>query len=399
MTEPTLPYDLLLHGGTIIDPETNARRKASVAVLNGAIAAIGPDLQLRHAQRIVDVNGKFVTPGLIDFHAHGYWGATYDGLKVDPVAGRSGVTTWVDAGSSGAATFPAFREYVIAPSRTRILPFLNLCATGIIYRGVMEFEDLRFADVRFAIETIEAHRDLIVGIKIRLDRGTVGNNNDHPLWLAREVADHVGLPIMVHIGTPPPALHQILAGLRAGDIITHAFRGDERGIGGIVINGKIRPEVWEARARGVHFDIGHGAGSFGIPAARIALAEGFLPDTISTDLHQLSIQPGLAVDLPTVLSKFMALGMSLEEVIQRATVAPARALGRTDQIGSFRIGAPADLAVFDLVDGDFIFHDVLGNSITGTQQLRNTLTLRGGGEMERDLDYGPLPLFTASRSL
>jgi dihydroorotase len=337
-----------------------------------------------------------VTPGLVDLHAHGYWGVTYDGLRVDAVAGRSGVTTWVDAGSAGAATFPGFRRYVIEPSATRILPFLNLCAVGIIYRGVPEFNDLRFADVAFAVETIEAHRDLIVGVKLRLGRGIVRDNADHPIWLAREVADHVGLPIMVHIGEPPPPLHQILAALRAGDVVTHCFRGDARGIGGIVLNGKVRREVREARERGVRFDVGHGAGSFGFPAATAALEDGFPPDTISSDLHQQSIL-GPAHDLPTVMSKFLALGLSLDEVVRRTTLVPAQVLRRDVGIGTLREGAPADLAVFELQTGEHTFVDVLGTTVVGSHRLTNVMTLRAGLEMDRTQDYGPLPLFVRPR--
>jgi dihydroorotase len=403
------PYDLLLRGGEVLDPEQGTRRAADVAVEAGRIAVVAPSLPVNGVRRVVDVAGKLVTPGLIDLHAHGYWGVTYDGLRVDAVAGRSGVTTWVDAGSAGAATFPGFRRYVIEASQTRILPFLNLCAVGIIYRGVMEFEDLRFADVGFAVETVEAHRDLIVGIKLRLGRGIVGNNDDHPIWLAREVADQVQLPMMVHIGDPPPTLPRLLEAMGPGDVVTHCFRGGAEGLGGIVLRSGIRPEVRAARERGVLFDVGHGAGGFSFATAQAALDAGFEPDTISSDLHQQSIVAA-ARDLPHVLSKFLALGMSLEQVIAKATVAPARVLRREaaatgstaliadlQHLGTLRTGAPADLAVFSLEHGDFAFEDVRGERLSGTTRLVPEMTIRAGRAVEPEGDYGPLPLFRRAR--
>jgi dihydroorotase len=404
-----LPYDLLLRGGEVLDPEQGTRRVADVAVEAGRIAAVAPALPANGARRVVEVAGKLVTPGLIDLHAHGYWGVTYDGLRVDAVAGRSGVTTWVDAGSAGAATFPGFRRYVIEASQTRILPFLNLCAVGIIYRGVMEFEDLRFADVGFAVETVEAHRDLIVGIKLRLGRGIVGNNDDHPIWLAREVADQVQLPMMVHVGDPPPTLPRLLEAMGPGDVVTHCFRGGAEGLGGIVLRSGIRPEVRAARERGVLFDVGHGAGGFSFATARAALDAGFEPDTISSDLHQQSIVAA-ARDLPHVLSKFLALGMPLEQVIAKATVAPARVLRREaaatgstapiadlQHLGTLRAGAPADLAVFSLEHGEHVFEDVRGERLSGATRLVPEMTIRAGRVMEPEGDHGPLPLFRRAR--
>jgi dihydroorotase len=401
-------YDLLLKGGRVFDPEVAQAFTADVAVAGGRIAAVGPGLPVAGATRLLDVGGKLVTPGLIDLHAHGYWGVGYDGLRVDAVAGRSGVTTWVDAGSAGAATFPGFRQYVVEPSQTRIVPFLNLCAVGIIYRGVQEFEDLRFADVAFAVEMIEEHRDLIAGIKLRLGRGIVGDNDDHPIWLAREVADLTGLPIMVHFGEPPPTLRRLLEALGPGDIVTHCFRGSRWGTGSILARGVLRPEVRAARERGVRFDVGHGAGGFNVDVARAALDAGFLPDTISSDLHQVSIR-GAARDLPHVLSKFLALGMPIEDVLRRATLVPAQTINRDpatvdaaglagqDGIGTMRPGAPADLAVFDLEQGECTFSDTLGQSFGGTRQLRAVLTLRAGLTLAQTPGHGDLPIFTRPR--
>ena len=388
--------DLILRGGDVLDPASGRRERADVAIRDALIDSVGPDLRADAGTRIVDVSGKLVTTGLIDLHAHGFWGITYDGLRVDAVAGRSGVTTWVDAGSSGAQTFPGFKRYVVEASRTRIAPFLNVCATGIIYRGVEEFNDLRHADVAFAIETILEHRDLIAGVKVRLGRSTVGDNDDSPLWLAREVADQTELPLMVHVADPPPTVPRILEALKTGDILTHCFRANSWGGGTVIMHGKIRPEVAAARARGVLFDIGHGAGGFSFDVARAALDQGFPPDTISSDLHQSSIQ-GAARDLPNVLSKFLALGMPLAEVIRRATTEPAKSIRRPDNLGTLTPGAPADVAVFELEQGDFEFSDVRGVKVKGTQRLTNLLTFCQGHEMPRDGDPGLLPAFTRPR--
>jgi dihydroorotase len=388
--------DVLLRGGDVLDPETGRRNRAGVRLRDGLVAGVGASLEADTGVRVVDVSGKLVLPGLIDLHAHGFWGITYDGLRVDAVAGRSGVTTWVDAGSSGAQTFPGFKRYVIDASRTRIVPLLNVCATGIIYRGVEEFNDLRHADVGFAIETILEHRDLIAGVKVRLGRSTVGDTDDSPLWLAREVADQTELPLVVHVADPPPTVPRILAALRAGDVVTHCFRANSWGGGTVLLHGKIRPEIKDARERGVLFDIGHGGGGFSFDVARAALDQGFPPDTISSDLHQSSIQ-GSAKDLPNVLSKFLALGMPLAEVIRRATAEPAKVLRRTDGLGTLRAGAPADVAVFDLEEGEFEFSDVRGVRLKGAQRLTNMMTFCRGEEMARDGDPGLMPAFTRPR--
>ncbi len=388
--------DLLLHGGEVLDPGDGSTRVADVLIRDRMIAEVGADLAAPAGARVLDVAGKLVTPGLIDLHAHGFWGITFDGLNVDAVAGRSGVTTWVDAGSSGAQTFPGFKRYVIEASRTRIVPFLNVCATGIIYRGVEEFLDLRHADVGFAIETVLEHRELIAGVKVRLGRSTVGDNDDSPLWLAREVADQTELPLMVHVADPPPTVPRILAALKQGDIVTHCFRANSWGGGTVLMHGKIRTEIAEARSRGVLFDIGHGAGGFSFDVARAALDQGFAPDTISSDLHQSSIQ-GAAKDLPNVLSKFLALGMPLAEVIRRATLEPAKAIRRAGQLGALLPDAPADVAVFEVQEGDHEFADVRGVKVRGSQRLVNTLTLSQGHEMPRDGDPGIVPAFGRRR--
>ncbi|MCI0528550.1 MAG: amidohydrolase/deacetylase family metallohydrolase, partial [Nitrospira sp.] len=300
-------------------------------------------------------------------------------VEADPIAARSGVTTLVDAGSAGAANFLGFRLHVIERSRCRILPFLHIAYTGLscfgYIPGLGELQDLRYGDVGKAIEVAKEHTDLVVGIKVRLDRVATGSNGMAALWLAREAADAIDKPLMVHTAYPPPTRMEILPALRSGDIVTHIFRGEPGSI--LTRNGKIRPEVYTLQERHVITDLGHGVGSFTFETARQALAQGFRPDVLSTDIHQLNIN-GPVYDLPTTLSKFLNLGLTLEEVITMSTLHPARAIGYEGKLGTLKPGVPADVAVFELQEGSFEFFDVDKKVMKGTQRLVSKLTIRDG---------------------
>jgi dihydroorotase len=360
--------DLIIKGGRVIDPANGRNEVTEIAFGDGRVAAIGSGMPLR-AEQTVEANGLIVVPGLIDLHTHVYWGGTSLGVEAADIAQRSGTTTFVDAGSAGPGNFHGFRRHVIEPSEFRILPFLNVSFPGIFAFSaavmVGEAADLRLLDPRECVRVIEANSDLIVGVKVRVGRTAGGNSGVAPLDMAIEVAEEVGLPVMAHLDHPPPSRLDVLSRLRRGDIITHCFRPFPNAP--VSADGRIREEVMEARRRGVVFDIGHGGGSFGFRTAEMMLEAGFLPDVISSDVHALSVN-GPAFDQLVTMSKFLALGVELGAVIRAGTAAPAAALER-DDIGTLAVGAAGDAALLQLVDGDFEFRDVLGETRRGRQQL------------------------------
>src|SRR5580704_16934610 len=351
-----MSFDLVLRNGRVIDPSQKIDGVTDVAFSGGKVAAIGDGLDAGGAD-VRNVAGRIVTPGLIDLHTHVYWGGTSLGIDAEMFARKSAVTTCVDTGSAGPGNFAGFRKHVIEPSAIRILPFLHVSFAGIYGFSskimVGEGHDIRLLAARDCLEVVEANRDLIVGIKVRLGRTASGAAGIVPLDVAEQVADQTGLPMMVHIDEPPPSYEAVVERLRPGDVLTHCFRPFPNS----PINGKgeVKPALIEARKRGVLFDIGHGMGSFSWKTARAMIDNGFLPDTISSDVHALCID-GPAYDQVTTLSKFLALGMSLPDVIAASTVNAARALSRPD-LGSFKPGSVGDASILSLDDGAFPLED------------------------------------------
>ena len=381
------PYDLLLAGGTLLDPAQGTRAATNVAFAAGNVAAVGPHLSAADAKDTVDCSGRIVAPGMIDLHVHVFWGVSHYGIEPDPHCVAKGVTTAVDAGSAGADTFPGFRKYVIDVSATRLFAQLNISSQGMLTKEIGELDDLRHASVPKAIAMIERHRDVILGVKVRLTRNSIVSRESgiRPLYLAREAADAVRLPIMVH---PQDAwcdsLDDILAVMRGGDILTHCFHGDSHGI--LDGDGKVRRSVREAIERGVIFDVGHGRGSFSWEVAERALEQGIGPTTISSDLHVYNVD-GPVYDLATTVSKFLHLGLSLEDALHKVTATPARVLGMADQIGTLRVGAWGDAVVFDQQQGQFELHDARGETRVGRQRLVPTAVVRGG-KLYREIAAG-----------
>ncbi len=359
---------LILTGGRIIDPANSRDEIADIAFKDGKVAEIGPELS-REGAEIVSVAGKIVTSGLIDLHTHVYWGGTSLGVDAGQVARTSGTATFVDAGSSGPGNFHGFRRHVIEPSPVRILPILNVSHAGIFAFSttvmVGECADLRLLDPRDCVRVVNANRDLIVGVKVRVGRTAGGNSGIAPLDMAIEVAEEVGLPVMAHLDHPPPSRIEVLSRLRRGDILTHCFRPFPNAP--VAPDGSVREEVAAARERGIVFDIGHGGGSFGFRTAEGMLAAGFLPDVISSDIHALSIN-GPAYDQITTMSKLLSLGMDLTAVIRAGTCAPAAAVGR-DDLGHLGVGSVGDASIIDLTEGAFDYRDVLGETRHGRQRL------------------------------
>jgi dihydroorotase len=385
-----MPIDLLLAGGRVVDVGGGHVGHFDVAVKGGRIAAVGPSLPHHSVREVVDVTGRLVTPGLVDLHTHVYPGATYWGIHPDPVAWQTGVTTWVDAGSAGAWGIDALRAAVTA-YRVRVPVLLHISALGLIGR-TGESTDLALVDTDAALDAIARHPDLVVGVKVRIDRETVGANGVRPLERALDVARAAGLPVMVHVADPPPGPDDVLPLLRPGDILTHCASG-------VAATGA-GPLMREACARGVLFDLAHGAGSFAFDVLEEQLAAGLAPDTVSTDLHA-RCRYGPVFDLPTTMAKLRAVGVPLEDVVAAATATPAAALRLPGGVGTFAVGAPADVAVFAVEEGPFPVVDTHGQVREAPERLVNVATYVAGRLLPPALPEPPpswIPLTGAQRA-
>ncbi|MEW5975603.1 MAG: amidohydrolase/deacetylase family metallohydrolase [Acidobacteriota bacterium] len=372
-------FDLLVKGGKVIDPSQQLSGLRDIGIRDGKVAAVEENISDDQAIQVLDAHGRIVTPGLIDVHVHVYEGVAPLGIPADPNCIAKGVTTVVDAGSAGAHTFPGFRRHVVNVVDTRVFALLNISVVGqstlSLDNPFGELLNLGYANPQLAIRTIERNRDVILGVKVRLSRNIAGDHDLEALKLAKEAASAVGLPLMIHIGDTHTSLPVILSELTKGDVVTHSFRGGEGGI--LDDRGKVLKEVRSAMARGIHFDVGHGAGSFSFDTAEKALKQDVVPGTISSDVHQFNIN-GPVFDLATTLSKFLYLGLTLDEVIQRATTNPAHLFGFPKGLGSLRVGADADIALFSLIEGDFQFEDALKQTRLGHQKLVPVATVKAG---------------------
>jgi dihydroorotase len=367
-------YDLLLKGGHVIDPKNKISATRDVAIKNGRIAAVEADIPATKALRTVDVSGLYVTPGLVDLHVHVYagTGTQYTGpssVRPDDHTFRSGVTTVVDAGSSGWRNFEDFKKLIIDNARTRVLALLNIVGAGM---GGADEQNLKDMDPAKAAEMAAKHKDLIVGFKSAHYAGPEWT----PVENAVKAGEIAGLPIMVDFGRfrpERPFEDLVTKKLRPGDMYTHTYLSS---VPMLDDAGKVRPFLFEARKRGVLFDAGHGGGSFLFRQAVPAIQQGFVPDSISTDLHIGSMNGAMQTML-TTMSKFVNMGMTLDDVILRSTWNPARQIKRED-LGHLSVGATADIAVLRLAKGDFGFVDVNGARMQGTQKLEGELTTHDG---------------------
>jgi dihydroorotase len=370
-------YDLLLQGGRVVDAKNRLSAVRDVAIKDGKIAAVAERLDPKTALKTVNAAGLYVTPGLIDMHEHNYAGTGERGswagdnsVYPDGFTFRVGVTTVADAGGAGWRNFEDFKSRVIDRSKTRVLAFLNIVGAGM--RGARFENDVEDMQVAPAVEMAKKYKGLIIGIKCAHYAG--------PDWVAIERAvaagTQAGIPIMVDFGEDRPTrpLQELLSSkLRPGDIYTHSFSGARRELGE---DGKLNPGMIEGRKRGVIFDVGHGATSFTWRVAAAAMKQGFYPDSISSDLHSESMNTGLK-DLLNVMSKFLALGMSVDDVIARVTWHPAREIGQ-EQLGNLSPGAPADVTVLRVENGSFGFTDSMGARLDGKQKFVAELTIRNG---------------------
>lgn len=369
---PRRAFDLVISGGHVIDPASGLDAPRDIGITGGVVARVADRIAAEEGRRVVDATGKIIAPGLIDTHVHVYDGVAQVGVQAEAVGIAKGVTTLIDAGSAGATTFAGFHEYVIRPSRTRVYALLNISTPGMTVPN--ELSDLRYVDPDAAVRTIESNRDVIVGIKVRMLSGIPGGGDVEVMRRTREAADAAGVPVVVHIGGQTSPLPRILEYLRPGDVVTHTLRRR----GSILdTDGSVYPEVREAVARGVHLDIGHGRGNLDFDTAEAVLAQGVQPTTISSDVHRGNVA-GPVFGLPTTLSKFLNMGMTLPDVIRAATSSPA---GIFDLgFGSLSEGAVADLSVFELVAGTYEFVDSGGKRRSATRRLVPYVTLLGGRE-------------------
>ena len=366
----------VLRGGRVIDPANGVDRVADLVL--GKDEILGLDVPEPDGAQVIDCQGSIVTPGMIDLHVHVYWGGTSLGVKPEDFADKSACTTLVDAGSAGPGNFTGFREHVIERSRVRILAYLHVSFAGIYGFGgrimVGESHDMRLMAAREAAAVATAHPGVIVGIKVRIGAHASGPSGIAPLDVAQDVADRTGLPLMVHIDEPPPSYSDVVARLRKGDVLTHCFRpfpnapchGD----------GRVRDAVLAARERGVIFDIAHGMGSFSWDSARKMDAAGFRPDVISSDIHAFCIN-GPAHDNLNVMTKFLALGWSVKDVIAAASIAPARVLSRPD-LGHLGNTAQPEASVIRQTPGSVDLADVTGEVVNYDSILTPVGTVSGG---------------------
>ena len=366
-------FDLLIRGGTVLDPAAGVKRRADVGISGDKIAAIEDNIAADRGRDVVDAKGLFVTPGLVDLHTHCYYGGTGLGTDPEPIAARSGVTTWVDAGSFGCLQTEGFRKFIVKPSQVRIFGYVYLYPDN--RNPDMDAVKYVRSFMKRTGETVTSNRDILLGVKLQVGSNMNGRYSYDFLKIARELCDTYKIPLMTHISFAPPETDQVMELMKPGDVITHCYNRHTLGI--LDENGKVKKSVRDARARGVLFDVGHGLGSFNFEAARKALADGFVADTISTDIYTLNVN-GPVYDMPTTMSKLMHLGMSFDDVLSRTTIAPAKIINRVEGMGTLKVGGPADIALLAIEEGSFPLTDSQKNTVNAKQRVVSKLTICRG---------------------
>jgi dihydroorotase len=341
-------YDLVIRGGEVLDPSQGLRGKRDVAIKNAKIAAIEREIPAEMGAQTLDAAGRLVVPGLVDLHAHVYPQGSAIGLPADELVPFTSTTTYVSAGDAGGNNFSAFKHYVIGQARSRIYAFVHISAIGLAGFPVGEMKEIEYANVDLAAKTMAENPDVVLGVKVRETIEVVGTNGIEPLRRARLAAERAG---------------------------THSYSGAGNNT---VQDGKVIAAALEAKKRGVLIDVGHGGGSFSYAVAEPAIQQGLVPDTISSDIHAYSgNSPGMPF-LPWVMSKFLNMGFSLEQVISLATEKPAKIIGKVDKLGTLQVGAPGDVAILELVEGAVEFVDTVKNTRKGTRYLKPVQTIRAG---------------------
>jgi len=384
MTAPSPAYDLVLNGGTLLDPAQGIHNRRDIAFKDGLVANVAERIEPASGATAVDVSGKLITPGLIDLHGHFYHGGNSTAVHPDQICLSSGTTTGVDAGSAGFNNYLAMRDYVFPAHRTRLLAFLHIGGVGLALNRMLGggLHDMRVIDVDQTADAIKNNPGFCFGVKVRMHFNAVAPWNAHEaMKAARAAADLSGTKLMVHVSGTPISLPEVLAYLGPGDISTHAFNGNPESI--LDGRGKLRPEVRAAADRGVVMDVAHAGVHCDVEVVRASMEQGLLPDTISTDIH--NPPPDRTVYLMNdLVSKFHALGMPLADAVGAATSRPAQVLGLQDSLGSLAVGMSGDAAVFDQREGRFVWHDMAGHSVDGQVRLDTFLTVRAGAVAWRE---------------
>ncbi len=382
---PNDKFDLLIKGGDVLDPSQRLRGMRDIGIRNGVIEAVQADIPAERALKVLDASGRIVIPGLVDLHAHVFPYGSAIGIPADELVPFQGTTTAVSAGDAGANNFAAFRRFIVGSTRTHLYAFVHIANIGLAGFPVAELYNIDFAQPDVAARTVAENADIVLGVKVRMSENVIAQHGLEPLKRAIQACElsGTGAKVMCHIGGVQTVelMSQILDLLRPRDILTHCYSGAPNLAGkftNIVQEGKLLPAAIEAKKRGVHFDVGHGGGSFDYTIAEAAIAQGVRPDTISSDMHVFSGNtPGMPF-LTWVMSKFLNMGFSLEEVITMATVNAARVIDRVPKLGTLQVGAPGDVTMLELVEGPVEFVDTRNNKRTGKVSLRPVQTVSAG---------------------
>ena len=382
---PEDKFDLVVKGGELLDPSQNLRGKRDIGMRFGRIEALEADIPAARALRVLDASGRLVLPGLIDIHSHVYPYGSAIGIPADELVQFQGTTTMVSAGDAGANNFAAFRRYIQAQTRTRLYAFVHIANIGLSGFPEPELYHLGFAHPEECGKTVAENADIAIGVKVRMSENVINQAGIEPLRRAIRACEIAGggARVMCHIGgvATPQLMGEILNTLRQGDILTHCYSGAPNlanRFTNIVLDGKLMPEALAAKKRGVIFDIGHGGGSFDFTVAEAAMQQGAMPDTISSDIHVFSgNSPGMPY-LTWVMSKFMALGFTLEQVVRMASVVPAGLINRLPKLGTLQVGAPADCTMVEIVQGPVEFVDTRNNKRSGKSYIKPVQSVLAG---------------------
>lgn len=382
---PNDKYDLVIRGGEVVDPSQSLRARRDIGIRWGVIETVQETIPAERALKSIDASGKLVMPGLIDLHSHVYPYGSAIGIPADELVQFQGTTTVVSAGDAGVNNLAALRRFVVAQTRARMYAFVHIANNGLSAFPVAELYNIDVAQTEACAMALAENPDFLLGVKVRMSENVIFKHGLEPLKRGIQACEMCGWPakMMVHIGgvESKELMSQILDLLRPGDVLTHAYSGApnmSNVFTNIVQEGRLLPAALAAKQRGVLFDVGHGGGSFDFTVAEVAIPGGCTPDTISSDIHVFSgNSPGMPF-LPNVMSKFMTLGFTLEQVVAMATTAPAKIINRAPKIGTLQVGAPADVAIMELVEGPVSFVDTRNNKRDGKAQLKPIQTVING---------------------